>query len=112
MNYSDRALLYERIDKRVDSMVEHGLLDEAVTWRAVVLENGAGQAIGHKELYPYIDGEISLEEALSNLKRATRRYAKRQITWFSKREDAFLMQPDKENVFLKAMDVLKRSDFV
>lgn len=112
MNYSDRALLYERIEKRVDSMVSRGLLEEAAELRELVSENGAGQAIGHKELYPYIDGEISLEEALSNLKRATRRYAKRQITWFSKREDAYLMQPDKENVFLKAMDILKRSDFV
>lgn len=87
ITYKDREKLYERINKRVDIMLENGLLKEAES----TFENGASktayQAIGHKELYPYFSGEKSLEEAVEDLKRQTRRYAKRQLTWFNKRED-------------------------
>ncbi len=85
ITYSDREKLYERINKRVDIMLENGLLEEA----ANSLNKGktAKQAIGHKELIPYLNGEISLEEAVENLKRETRRYAKRQLTWFRRNEN-------------------------
>ena len=86
LKYNDRSVLYERIDKRVDIMLADGLLEE--TRR--LLEEGvfevnstAAQAIGYKELLGYIRGEDSLENAVADLKTATRRYAKRQITWFS-----------------------------
>ena len=83
--YPDRAVLYERIDKRVDIMIEDGLLDEV---RALenegVFERSktASGAIGYKELLGYLHGEMSLEDAVENLKTATRKYAKRQCTWF------------------------------
>lgn len=86
INYHDRQKLYDRINLRVDLMRDAGLVDEA---RAMASKTGrtARQAIGHKELMPYINGEISLDDALDNLKKETRHYAKRQLTWF-RRNDA------------------------
>lgn len=83
ITYRDREKLYERINRRVDIMLENGLEDEA---RAALSGNhgGAVQAIGHKELAEYIKGECSLSEAAESLKRQTRRYAKRQLTWFKR----------------------------
>lgn len=86
LDFRERQRLYDRIDRRVDQMVADGLLEEA---RRFLLRNPDGtgaQAIGYKELRPYFSGEMALEEALSNLKRATRRYAKRQLTWFRRNE--------------------------
>ncbi len=83
VTYRDRARLYERIELRVEKMLSQGLLEEARRARSE-LGSTAVQAIGHKELYPYLDGEISLDEAVERLKRATRRYAKRQLTWFGR----------------------------
>ena len=84
--YSDREELYGRIDRRVDIMLREGLLEETRS----LLEEGvfevnatAAQAIGYKELLAYMRGEEHLESAVEKLKMATRRYAKRQITWFS-----------------------------
>lgn len=84
INYEDRDVLYNRINKRVDLMLEAGILDEAKALQAT--SQTARQAIGHKELKPYLDGEISLDEAVENLKRGTRNYAKRQLTWFRRNE--------------------------
>ena len=82
INYRDREKLYERINQRVDIMLKNGLSEEA---RTALKENGgAVQAIGHKELAGYLRGECSLSEAAENLKRQTRRYAKRQLTWFNR----------------------------
>jgi tRNA dimethylallyltransferase len=85
IDYSDRQKLYDRIDRRVDKMLEAGLADEA---KVMLGRTGATsrQAIGHKELAPYLRGNISLQEASDNLKRETRRYAKRQLTWFRRNE--------------------------
>lgn len=84
INYKDRQRLYERINARVDKMIEKGLIDEAKT----ALENGgsgtATQAIGHKEFFGFLRGEETCEAAVERLKQATRRYAKRQLTWFNK----------------------------
>lgn len=85
INYRDREVLYNRINKRVDIMLENGLLDEAKSVLNYVGKTSA-QAIGHKELKPYLDGDISLDEAVESLKRETRRYAKRQLTWFRRNE--------------------------
>ncbi len=78
----DRQFLYDRINLRVDKMVECGLLEEAEQFLSSESGKTSSQAIGYKELIPYFDGKITLEEALDNLKMETRRYAKRQLTWF------------------------------
>lgn len=86
LTFNDRERLYTRIDRRVDEMLTAGLLEEA---RAYVNNPNlptSGQAIGYKELAPYFSGELTLEEAVENLKRETRRYAKRQLTWFKRDE--------------------------
>lgn len=83
IDWKEREQLYRRIDLRVDKMLELGLLDEA---RKVYNDPRklptVKQAIGYKEFFPYFEGQISLEEAIDILKRQTRRYAKRQLTWF------------------------------
>jgi len=78
LNARDRQALYDRVDARVDTMMANGLLEEAKAYRA---GDTAAQAIGHKELEPYFRGERPLEEAVETLKRETRRYAKRQLSW-------------------------------
>lgn len=106
IGYEDREILYNRINKRVDLMAENGLVFEAKE----NIENMTGtsaQAIGHKELLPYFKGELTLEEALDNLKKETRHYAKRQITWFKKRENAVWLYADvlgKEQLVKTAID--------
>ena len=88
LRYADRAELYRRIDRRVDVMIEEGLVEEteSLLLEGVFDKNAtAAQAIGYKELLPYLRGSCSLEEATESLKMATRRYAKRQMTWFSAR---------------------------
>ena len=82
----DRAFLYDRINRRVDIMVADGLVEEARQTYTDTLGKTACQAIGHKELYPYFSGEKSLDDCIENLKMQTRRYAKRQLTWFRRDE--------------------------
>ena len=85
LNARDREFLYERINLRVGIMAQNGLVEEAKL--CIGSEKGtAAQAIGHKELMPYFSGEMSLEEALDNLRMQTRRYAKRQLTWLRRDE--------------------------
>lgn len=86
LDYRDRQLLYDRIDRRVDDMMARGLLKEAESYYRLPRAATASQAIGYKELKPFFDGVIPQEEAVENLKRATRRYAKRQLTWFRKND--------------------------
>lgn len=90
LRFTDRSVLYERINRRVDIMIESGLLQETenLMKNGVFESNGtAKQAIGYKELLGYIKGEMSYEDAVEQLKVATRRYAKRQMTWFSAHGD-------------------------
>ena len=89
LKYNDRGLLYDRIDKRVDQMIEMGLVEEtrALLQEGIFDKNStASQAIGYKEMLGYIRGEATLVEATELLKGATRRYAKRQMTWFSSKD--------------------------
>ena len=84
----NREELYERINKRVDIMIQKGLVEEAKK----VYNNYEDRlykisAIGYKELFNYFDGKVSLEEAIEDIKRESRRYAKRQMTWFRKEKD-------------------------
>lgn len=85
LNYKNRNTLYDRINKRVDTMIDQGLVEEA---RYILGRSDCSQtarnAICYKELEPYINGEISIEDASEKLKLATRRYSKRQLTWFRK----------------------------
>ena len=99
LKYGDREILYRRIEKRVDQMIAQGLLDEtrALMQEGVFEKNGtAAQAIGYKELLGYLRGTESLEEAIAELKTATRRYAKRQITWFSAKDYVMPLEADSE----------------
>lgn len=82
ITYKNRDLLYERINKRVDDMISRGLLDETKMLREKGFSKTAAQAIGYKELFDFLDGKQSMEEAIERLKQETRRYAKRQLTWF------------------------------
>ena len=86
INAKDRQLLYDRINQRVDLMLEAGLIGEAERFFSSEISKTAKQAIGYKELKPYLDSLCTLEEATEKLKKETRRYAKRQLTWFRKRD--------------------------
>lgn len=89
LRYKNRDVLYDRIEKRVDIMLRDGLLSETrALYESGVFEKNttATQAIGYKEMLAYIRGEMSLEEATETLKMATRRYAKRQMTWFESKK--------------------------
>ncbi|MBQ9080735.1 MAG: tRNA (adenosine(37)-N6)-dimethylallyltransferase MiaA [Clostridia bacterium] len=97
IRFSDREQLYRRIDMRVDIMLEMGLLDEVRRlYDAGVFERSrtAAQAIGYKELLGVIKGETALDIAVDDLKRATRRYAKRQLTWFGAHKDIIWLDRD------------------
>lgn len=107
ITFNDREKLYDRINKRVEVMAQNGIIEEAEKMRKTVSTFGAGQAIGHKELYPYLDGEITLDEALDNLKTKTRQYAKRQITWFKKRTDTIPLVADCEDILEKAKQIIE-----
>ena len=93
----DREVLYQRINKRVDIMLENGLLDEVKK----LLEMGytkdmiSMQGIGYKEMIKYLDGEYTYDEAVEIIKRDSRRYAKRQLTWFKRYQDAKWFDLDK-----------------
>ena len=104
----DRAVLYDRIERRVDLMVENGVLTEAKqvydhrdTYRT------AAQAIGYKEFFPYFEGTGSLDECTARLKQATRNYAKRQLTWFRRQNDAVWLYIDEENVLDRACELVR-----
>lgn len=89
--FENRELLYRRIETRVDQMIAEGLLEETRRLMAEgIFERSqtAAQAIGYKELFPYLRGEATLESCVEELKAATRRYAKRQVTWFSGKDYA------------------------
>lgn len=94
INYRSRSVLYDRINRRVDIMIENGLLDEAKEFYNTDSQTTACQAIGYKELAPYFNGKKSLAECLESLKAETRHYAKRQLTWFRKNENVNWVYPD------------------
>lgn len=80
----DRKKLYDRINARVDSMIQEGLLEEAKKIFSLNTSLSASQALGYKELFKFFKGECSLEVAISQLKQSTRNFAKRQISWFKR----------------------------
>ena len=108
----ERKELYRIIDGRVDKMFEAGLLEETESLLAKHPDRTAMQAIGYKELALYLNGEIDKEEALRLIKRNSRRYAKRQFTWFRKEENILWIDVtgifDSSSVFLAIKDLLMR----
>lgn len=89
----ERARLYERIDKRMDDMIAQGLFEEAKGLYAYRHKN-ALQTVGYQEIFGFIDGQYDREEAVRLLKRNSRRYAKRQLTWFKRDEQIRWFKPD------------------
>jgi tRNA dimethylallyltransferase len=96
-----RDLLYERINRRVDQMIEQGLIDEVkqLKEKGYHLEHTSMQAIGYKAVYWYLEGRISLEEAIYQIKRGTRKYAKRQLSWFRRLSEIHWFDVTQPNVF-------------
>ncbi len=84
----DREIMYDRINKRVDKMISMGLVDEVKSLRN---EGYYAKQIGYKEINSYLDGDISLDEAIELIKLNTRHYAKRQITWFKNQMNAVMV---------------------
>ena len=95
LSYTERQLLYRRIDRRVELMLEQGLLEEVRAMAAQGLAGTAMQAIGHKEFAAHLEGKQTLTEATELLKRRTRQYAKRQLTWLRRDERITWLEPDR-----------------
>ena len=108
LNYRDREKLYDRINFRVSIMVENGMLEECKE----VFDNEklgtAYQAIGYKELIPYFQGHAGLEECLDKIRLNSRRYAKRQLTWFRRDDRINWIYMDEFNNFNKIMEICKK----
>lgn len=111
IEYKNRELLYDRIDSRVEQMLLMGLEAEAKQYFAIDKKSTASQAIGYKELAPYFNGSLTLEAATENLKRVTRRYAKRQLTWFRRNPNIYRIYadalPEGKTVYLMANEILE-----
>lgn len=113
----NRDILYDRINTRIDKMVEEGLINEVES----LLKKGYNenlvsmQGLGYKEIVPYIKGECTLEEALYILKRDTRHFAKRQLTWFRREPDVTMLDiseygGDREKVYEKMLEILRERE--
>ncbi|TQR04698.1 tRNA (adenosine(37)-N6)-dimethylallyltransferase MiaA [Psychrobacillus soli] len=110
---TNREILYERINKRVDLMVEKGLLEEVKKLHEKgIREVQSIQAIGYKEIYAYLDGLLPLDEALDNLKQNSRRYAKRQLTYFRNKMDIHWYDPfvDSGKIIKEITDFLQENE--
>lgn len=106
----DRQKLYDRINLRVDIMLKDGLLDEVKSFYEKGYSGTAAQAIGYKELYSYLEGNTSLEDAVNILKQQTRRYAKRQLTWFKRDERInwlYRDEDDWQNIIAKSQKIVE-----
>ena len=110
--YADRAALYARIDRRVDEMAKEGLFEEveALLASGVPADCTAMQAIGYKEAARALRGEISRAEAIDLIKQASRRYAKRQLTWFRRAENALWIEWPGEPDLAWAMEKIRDSE--
>lgn len=111
----DRSRLYDRINRRVDKMVEQGLVDE-VRW---LKDHGydrnlvSMQGLGYKEMFPYLDGTCSLEDAVEIIKRDTRHFAKRQLTWFRREPDVVWLEQqefgyDREKILNRMLEIWEK----
>ncbi len=114
----ERAVLYNRINRRVDKMIDEGLLDEVKMLRemGISYNNTAMQAIGYKEIFEYLDSECSFEEAIEKIKQESRRYAKRQLTWFKRNPQIiwFMLQENYslEKIYEKCFTFINKFDII
>ena len=111
-----RERLYERIDARVDEMIAEGLVDEVMRLREMGCKRGmtSMQGLGYKEILAYLEGECTLEEAISQIKLATRHFAKRQLTWFRREEDVIWLNKqefgyDDDKILAEMMQWLRKN---
>lgn len=116
LTFSNRALLYERINARVDQMVQNGLVEEAYAVYKNEALHTAYHAIGYKELIPYFEKNMSLDECIDKIKQETRRYAKRQLTWFRKNSAIQWIIIDKfdkkQEILEKCQKIIAKSDLM
>ena len=115
----ERQKLYDRIEKRIDAMVEEGLLDEvkALYEEGYTRDMVSMQGLGYKEILDYLDGKMTLEEAIYVLKRDTRHFAKRQITWFKREKDVCWIdksafQYDEDRILAEMLNILKMKEIL
>ena len=109
---TDRQKLYSLIDNRIDRMVEQGLVAEAeYVFRNKDRFITAAQAIGYKELFDYFEGKKDLPDCIDSLKHSSRRYAKRQITYFHRIKDAYILKQDEVDAKLLVKAIQKRYNF-
>ena len=108
LNFRDRQKLYDRIDKRVTVMAENGLADECRAVYENVRTGTVCQAIGYKEMIPYFNGEADLEQCLDKIRQNSRRYAKRQLTWFRRDERINWIYLDEINNFDEIIKICKK----
>lgn len=109
LDFHDRENLYRRVNERVDVMMSDGLVDEVASLyqSGELSENStAGQAIGYKEIISYLKGDVTLPEAVELIKLGTRRYAKRQLTWFRHEADAYRLYVDREDGSMRSLSEL------
>ncbi|MCR5154601.1 MAG: tRNA (adenosine(37)-N6)-dimethylallyltransferase MiaA [Lachnospiraceae bacterium] len=112
----ERSLLYKRIEERIDEMLNAGLVDEVKG----LMDNGLSrglvsmQGLGYKEIAAYLEGEMSLSEATELLKKETRHFAKRQLTWFRREKELYMVNKsdfdhDEKKIFLHVMNIIKNN---
>lgn len=103
----EREILYERINNRVDEMVNNGLIEEVKSLYPDKLSHQAKKAIGYQEIFEYLDGTINLEEAINLIKQHTRNYAKRQMTWYRNHQNVNFIMIDKDNLNNTKDEIIK-----
>ena len=115
----DRKKLYEQIDRRVDQMIADGLVEEVRRLKAMgcTPDMVSMQGLGYKELFPYLDGQCSLEEAVRIIKRDTRHFAKRQLTWFRREKDVVwinkdMFSYDNDKILAYMSDILRKKKII
>lgn len=115
----DRAKLYERIEQRIDEMLREGLVEEVVRLKEMGCRRGmvSMQGLGYKEILDYLDGTYTLEEAVEILKRDTRHFAKRQITWFRRERDVIWLNKedyayDEDAILASMLKILREKEII
>lgn len=115
---SERSLLYERINQRVDQMIEEGLVDEVrnLLQRGFSKNLVSMQGLGYKELVPYLEGNGTLEDAIYQIKRDTRHFAKRQLTWFGREKEVTMLEKDQfssvEHIVEHIIGLMKQKNII
>ncbi len=116
IGFEDRQVLYDRINRRVDVMIENGLVDEARNFYENHQPTTAHQAIGYKELIPFFENQAQLDECIDKIKQETRRYAKRQLTWFRRLDGIRWINSDKigeyKNFLENVQNIIAKSEIM